>query len=244
MTERTSPEFRYSLDAGRSRGSWRPRWPASATRRRGESTGQAGRTPVCTPGAGDRLHLPRAAHRDGARSSSRCLLPRDIADSRRCDVSREGFRPRYRARYREHRYPVWNGPPSPLRERTALGFREPLDVEAMSRAGSSSWAARLRRLRAADRRRSGRSMRNASGGMASPITIDVTGRRLPPTNGPPHGGRAATRRSREVDDTADPSTARRRARPSTGDGPSQGGASASLLGRTPDQRRRAGHEER
>jgi len=45
-----------------------------------------------------------------------------------------GFRPRYRARYREYRYLIWNGPRSPLRERYALGVREPLDVPAMARA--------------------------------------------------------------------------------------------------------------
>lgn len=46
-----------------------------------------------------------------------------------------GFNPRYAARYREYRYTVWNGPRSPLRERTALGVRVPLDTAAMARAG-------------------------------------------------------------------------------------------------------------
>src|SRR3990172_2910448 len=45
-----------------------------------------------------------------------------------------GFNPRYAARYREYRYTVWNGPRSPLRERTALGVRAPLDVAAMAEA--------------------------------------------------------------------------------------------------------------
>src|SRR4029079_13243574 len=48
----------------------------------------------------------------------------------------DGFHPRFAARYREYRYTVWNGPRSPLRERTALGLRAPLDTAAMSRAGS------------------------------------------------------------------------------------------------------------
>ena len=63
------------------------------------------------------------------------LLPPDIAirDVRRVP---DGFHPRYAARYREYRYTVWNGPRSPLRERTALGLRIPLDTAAMSRAGS------------------------------------------------------------------------------------------------------------
>jgi len=63
------------------------------------------------------------------------LLPADVAvrDVRRANRS---FHPRYAARYREYRYTVWNGPRSPLRERTALGVRVPLDTAAMARAGS------------------------------------------------------------------------------------------------------------
>jgi tRNA pseudouridine38-40 synthase len=62
------------------------------------------------------------------------LLPRDVAihGLRRAPA---GFSPRRAARYREYRYTVWNGPRSPLRERTALGVRVPLDVAAMARAG-------------------------------------------------------------------------------------------------------------
>lgn len=64
------------------------------------------------------------------------LLPPDVAirDVRRT-TSR--FHPRFAARYREYRYTVWNGPRSPLRERTALGVRVPLDTAAMERAGSA-----------------------------------------------------------------------------------------------------------
>jgi tRNA pseudouridine38-40 synthase len=63
------------------------------------------------------------------------LMPTDIAIHavRRAPA---GFHPRYAARYREYRYTVWNGPRSPLRERTALGVRVPLDTAAMARAGS------------------------------------------------------------------------------------------------------------
>jgi len=63
------------------------------------------------------------------------LLPPDVAirDLRR---AKDGFHPRYAARYREYRYTVWNGPRSPLRERTALGMRSPLDIAAMARAGT------------------------------------------------------------------------------------------------------------
>src|SRR5687767_1388650 len=63
------------------------------------------------------------------------LVPADVAvhDLREAPA---GFHPRFAARYREYRYTVWNGPPSPLRERTALGVRVPLDTAAMARAGS------------------------------------------------------------------------------------------------------------
>jgi tRNA pseudouridine38-40 synthase len=63
-------------------------------------------------------------------------LPSDVAirDVRRIQPD---FNPRHAARYREYRYTVWNGPRSPLRERYALGLRDPLDVVAMARAGSA-----------------------------------------------------------------------------------------------------------
>jgi tRNA pseudouridine38-40 synthase len=62
------------------------------------------------------------------------LLPPDVAihGLRRVQV---GFSPRRAARYREYRYTIWNGPRSPLRERTAHGVRVPLDVAAMAKAG-------------------------------------------------------------------------------------------------------------
>jgi len=63
------------------------------------------------------------------------LLPGDVA-IRDLHRTTKGFHPRYAARYREYRYTVWNGPRSPLRERTALGVRVPLDTAAMARAGS------------------------------------------------------------------------------------------------------------
>jgi tRNA pseudouridine38-40 synthase len=63
------------------------------------------------------------------------LLPEDVAIREVRRVQAE-FNPRYAARYREYRYTVWNGPRSPLRERFALGVRDPLDIAAMERAGS------------------------------------------------------------------------------------------------------------
>jgi tRNA pseudouridine38-40 synthase len=68
-------------------------------------------------------------------SALAAILPRDVAVRDLREVP-EAFNPRYAARYREYRYTVWNGPPSPLRERTALGVRVPLDTAAMARAGS------------------------------------------------------------------------------------------------------------
>lgn len=64
------------------------------------------------------------------------LLPPDVAirDLRRTTAD---FHPRFAARYREYRYTVWNGPRSPLYERTALGVRTPLDIAAMAQAGST-----------------------------------------------------------------------------------------------------------
>ena len=63
-------------------------------------------------------------------------LPPDVAvrDVRRAPA---GFNPRYAARYREYRYSIWNGPRSPLRERTALWVRSDLDVAAMGRAATA-----------------------------------------------------------------------------------------------------------
>ena len=72
---------------------------------------------------------------DGLGKALEALLPPDVA-MRDLRVAPDGFHPRYAARYREYRYTVWNGPRSPLRERTALGVRVPLDTVAMARAGS------------------------------------------------------------------------------------------------------------
>jgi tRNA pseudouridine38-40 synthase len=64
------------------------------------------------------------------------LLPEDVA-VRALRRVEDGFRPRYAARYREYRYTVWNGPRDPLRERTALGVRSPLDDTAMDKAAQA-----------------------------------------------------------------------------------------------------------
>jgi tRNA pseudouridine38-40 synthase len=64
------------------------------------------------------------------------LLPPDVA-IRDLRQAPRGFNPRHAARYREYRYAVWNGPRSPLRERTAFRVRNHLDVDAMARAATA-----------------------------------------------------------------------------------------------------------
>jgi tRNA pseudouridine38-40 synthase len=63
-------------------------------------------------------------------------LPPDVAvrDLRRAPAR---FHPRYAARYREYRYTIWNGPRSPLLERTTFRVRSPLDTNAMARAATA-----------------------------------------------------------------------------------------------------------
>ena len=71
--------------------------------------------------------------RDELGRALQALLPADIGLGPLRRVAAD-YRPRYRARRREYRYRIWNGPPSPLRERYALGVREPLDTAAMATA--------------------------------------------------------------------------------------------------------------
>lgn len=97
------------------------------------------------------------------------LLPADVsvASVRRVE---SGFKPRYRATYREYRYEIWNGPRSPLRERYAFGVRDRLDLDAMREAAKvfvgehdfSALAGRdvqpVRTLHSVEVRRDGRSI--------------------------------------------------------------------------------------
>jgi len=68
--------------------------------------------------------------RDELQAALNGLLPVDVAIDGLKRVA-PGFHPRYRARHREYRYRIWNGPRSPLRERHAHGVRESLDVARM-----------------------------------------------------------------------------------------------------------------
>ena len=73
---------------------------------------------------------------DGLTVALNGLLPPDVA-VRGIRRAARGFHPRYAARYREYRYTVWNGPRSPLRERTSLRVRTELDIGAMAGAGQA-----------------------------------------------------------------------------------------------------------
>jgi len=73
---------------------------------------------------------------DGLGRAITAVLPPDVA----IEILRvvpAGYRPRYAAVRREYRYTIWNGPPSPLRERFALGVRDRLDVGAMDAAAQA-----------------------------------------------------------------------------------------------------------
>jgi tRNA pseudouridine38-40 synthase len=97
----------------------------------------AGRTDAGVHASGQVIAFTYAGEVAGSRlqRAVNALLPRDVAirDLRRAP---DGFHPRYAARYREYRYTVWNGPRSPLRERHALGVRDPLDIAVMASAAS------------------------------------------------------------------------------------------------------------
>lgn len=96
----------------------------------------AGRTDAGVHARGQVIAFTWSAGRDAAQleRSLAALLPADIAVGPLRRVPAD-FRPRYRALQREYRYSIWNGPASPLRERHAVGVREPLDVAAMAAAG-------------------------------------------------------------------------------------------------------------
>jgi len=98
----------------------------------------AGRTDAGVHATGQVIAFPYAGRFSAAELTVALngLLPPDVAirDTRR--VAR-GFHPRYAARYREYRYTVWDGPRSPLLERTAFRVRTELDVDAMARAATA-----------------------------------------------------------------------------------------------------------
>jgi len=71
--------------------------------------------------------------RDELRDAINGLLAPDVSISSLRRVASD-FRPRHRARSREYRYVIWNGPRSPLRERYAYGVHRALNVERMREA--------------------------------------------------------------------------------------------------------------
>ena len=98
----------------------------------------AGRTDAGVHATGQVIAFSYAGHlaADELTEALNGLLPKDVAvrDVRRAP---RRFHPRYAARYREYRYTIWNGPPSPLLERTAYRVRAPLDTDAMARAATA-----------------------------------------------------------------------------------------------------------
>ncbi|HEV7810684.1 MAG TPA: tRNA pseudouridine(38-40) synthase TruA [Candidatus Limnocylindrales bacterium] len=98
----------------------------------------AGRTDAGVHAAGQVIAFTYAGRLDasGLEAALNGQLPPDVAirDVRR---TRSDFQPRRAARYRDYRYTVWNGPRSPLRERHALGVRNPLDAAEMERVGQA-----------------------------------------------------------------------------------------------------------
>jgi tRNA pseudouridine38-40 synthase len=98
----------------------------------------AGRTDAGVHATGQVIAFSYAGRLPAARLTEALngLLPPDVA-VRDLRPAARGFHPRYAARYREYRYTVWNGPRSPLRERTALRVRSHLDEAAMARAATA-----------------------------------------------------------------------------------------------------------
>jgi tRNA pseudouridine38-40 synthase len=98
----------------------------------------AGRTDAGVHATGQVIAFtyPGSVPAEALTTSLNGLLPPDVAISglRRAPA---GFNPRYAARYREYRYTIWNGPRSPLRERTALWVRQDLDIAAMAGAATA-----------------------------------------------------------------------------------------------------------
>jgi tRNA pseudouridine38-40 synthase len=73
--------------------------------------------------------------RDELQAALNALLAADVSIGRLRRVE-PSFQPRYRARYREYRYDIWNGERSPLRERYAFRVRDELDIERMRSAAT------------------------------------------------------------------------------------------------------------
>lgn len=96
----------------------------------------AGRTDAGVHAAGQVIAFTWSGRRMSAPELGRAIgavLPSDVAIGTLRRVP-PGFSPRRAATRREYRYSIWNGARSPLRERYALGVREPLDVAAMHAA--------------------------------------------------------------------------------------------------------------
>ena len=178
-------------------GARRRRWPTSAVASDSRSTGPDGRTPECTP-TGQVIAFTYAGRLDGdgPRSGAQRVCFRRMSRSATFDGQPAGFHPRYAARYREYRYTVWNGPRSPLRERTALWVRTRTGHRrhGTSRSEPSSADTTSVRSEAPIRSRSGTSMTFGSEAGWAPGDDRCPRRRLPSRDGPAHGRRPSRRR--------------------------------------------------
>jgi tRNA pseudouridine38-40 synthase len=127
--------FQVQPEHGRSRENSKPHWRGSPAEAGSSRRGGSNRRRCPRLGQVIAFTDPKGRPAKELARALDALLPEDVAIREVRRVPAE-FNPRYAARYREYRYTVWNGPRSPLRERFALGVRDPLDTAAMERAGS------------------------------------------------------------------------------------------------------------
>ena len=193
---------------------------AVAAGRRGRPNGRRG----ARHGTGDRLLLATGDSRRRSWAGARCAPAARRRHPRTPRRAPQDFHPRYAARYREYRYTVWNGPRSPLRERTALGVRVPLDTAAMERAGSAFIGRHDFSAFGATDRLTGPDRHGGPGPAGGPARDDRRpGRRLPARDGPAHRGRPPGGGPGKMDTTAVRcGTRRRRTGPRRGSRPGQG----------------------
>ena len=147
---------------------------------------------------GHRLHLSRGLPvRELARGARGDSCRRTSPSMRSAARSSRASARAIAARYREYRYTVWNGPRSPLRERTALGVREPLDVAAMAEAAQALVGRHDFSAFGGGRSTTDPDRSRDPGPQAGPDDHHRRGRRrLPAPDGSQHRGRAPPSRPR------------------------------------------------
>ena len=123
---------------GRSRVSWNAALARLSADGRGGRVEAAGRTDAGVHAAGQVIAFTYYGRltREELGRALQALLPADIGLGPLRRVA-AGFRPRYRARWREYRYTIWNGPPSPLRERMCARRPRATGLAAMADAAQA-----------------------------------------------------------------------------------------------------------